>query len=130
MALNATIEAYNKLGVKIYLVSQAPLQKVDSEELYYQLFSKHIGEQESINFIKKWSVKFNDHHKLQSFVNAVFLKHAKNNEILFVSMDDVLCNLADCLIGNPEYPFYADNNHLTEKGAAQASLLFQKLISK
>ena len=104
VALNATIDAYNKLGVKIYLVSQAPLQKVDSEELYYQLFSKYIGEQESINFIKKWSVKFNDHKELQSFVNDVFLKHAKNNEILFVIMDGVLCNAGDFLIDSPDQP--------------------------
>jgi hypothetical protein len=128
LALRETVAAYRKIGVSVHIVSQAPFQKVDSETLYYQLSTKKLTEEKATQLIQKWSIDLKDHLALQSFVNDLFMRLAARDEIKFINMDSILCNLTFCSIGNPSLPFYSDNNHLSEGGALMTYPLFLKFI--
>lgn len=112
--LKTTIEAYNKIGTQVYLVEQAPLQKLQVQEAYYNLYAdnpSHVAQQ-----IRQLSVTTAEHKQLQSYVHTLFKAYEQKGQVKLVNFDDVLCDHEKCNIGTATTSYYSDNNHLTTDG--------------
>tara|TARA_B100001029_G_C14951307_1_gene388957 strand:- start:250 stop:930 length:681 start_codon:yes stop_codon:yes gene_type:complete len=116
--INSTVEMFNKLGKNVYIIEQAPLQKISAEAAYYRSVNKNLNKLKE-NLIKH-SIDINKHVTFQNFVKNIFKQNAKNyDNLTIVSLDDIFCDkkINKCLIGNEKESFYIDYHHLSSKGA-------------
>ncbi len=112
--LKATVEAYANIGTRLYIVTQIPQQKIQVQDVYYNLFAydkNNVSQQ-----IQQLSVSKMQHQQLQSYVNALFKGYDNTERLKLVSFDDVLCDHDKCSIGDATKSYYSDNNHLTTEG--------------
>jgi SGNH domain (fused to AT3 domains) len=113
-ALKKTVAAYARIGVQLSIVEQVPQQTLDVKELYYKIYANDL--QNVSESIRALSVSRQQHVQLQSFVSALFKKHAQAGQLNLVNFDDIFCGDDKCLIGTDKYSYYFDNNHLTTAG--------------
>ena len=129
-ALLDTVNAYKKLGVKIYIVMQAPQQVVHSGQLYFSIASKNLEDPQAANFIYSKSVPIAKHNQLQEFSREQLLQLEKLNGVEIINLDSAFCDNLVCLLGEVQNPYYTDYDHLSIFGAIKTSPLFFNAIQK
>lgn len=109
-----TLDMYDQLGVKVYLLQQVPLQKIDPKKFYFhsKLISKN--EEDVTNLIYKYSVPKYIVSDLSKNYVKIFEKYSSKFTLIKV-LDD-FCNEI-CLIGNSSQSYYYDNDHLSIYGS-------------
>lgn len=118
-SLNETVKAYQAVGVDLYLVAQVPLQKIDSNKLYGQMYSfAGVDKQAMVNQL---SISKIEHKSLQMFTRTIFSDYVMNNQFNLIVLDDIFCNESVCLIGQADKSFYSDEGHLSNFGALMAT---------
>ena len=121
--LKSTVEAYNSIGTQVHLVEQVPLQKLQVQEAYYNLYAD--DKNKVAQHIRQLSVSTAEHQQLQAYVNTLFKGYEQKGQVKLINFDDVLCNHDKCSIGTEAISNYSDNNHLTTDGDR---LLVNKLM--
>ena len=116
--LEATLAAYASIGTHVYVVLQVPEQPVVPDQLYYRAYRRGG---DIAAFITRTSVDVERHRRLQEYVRTLFHEHGKDAHVTFISLDELLCGRAKCLIGTVERSYYSDANHLSNDGAFLAA---------
>lgn len=109
-----TLDMYNQLGVKVYLLQQVPLQKIDPKKFYFhsKLISKN--EEDITNLIYKYSIPKYMVSDLKKNYEKIFKKYS--SKFTLVKVLDNFCNQI-CLIGSSSQSYYYDNDHLSIYGS-------------
>ena len=80
--------------------------------------------------INYYSIKYSKYIFNQLFSNSILqINSEKYKNIYFIKISDIFCNNKKqiCKIGNENYSFYLDRNHLNEYGA---ELVRKKVIDR
>lgn len=118
--LKTTVEKYQSLGVKVWIMYQAPQQSVSVNQLYYKLSNDDLNDLEKSKLIASYSIPYEKH-----MMNQLLSRDAIDSTNSFViNPDKILCGSKTCLAGTPSEPFYRDKDHLTPYGA----LLLKSLL--
>lgn len=127
--LRKTTEYYDELGVAISVVGQAPLQITHPQKLYPLAFRASRSEKTRSNYIKSKSITYDEHTRLQKFVNKHFFQALQENKLTYYTLDDVFCGPSRCQIGTATQSFYSDYDHLSLVGAAKVRGKIEQIIN-
>ena len=129
VALQNTIEAYQKIGARVYVVSQIPQQQYDAKKLYHRSYALHKTGDEFNGQLRSLSISRQDHHRLQSYVASRFKFHESEEKITVISFDHIFCNGDKCLVGDHEKSYYHDDDHLSSAGSLLVVEDLKKFLS-
>jgi len=121
--LEETFVSYQKLGVKIVVLEQVPQQMLLPEKAYSFIYNNNDYSDE---YMREMSVSIVKHRALQRFSMDVFSKYADISKLGF---EDILCDDDKCLLGNQQYSFYFDDDHLSLIGASLLENKFRDALS-
>tara|TARA_B110000438_G_scaffold295241_1_gene337934 strand:+ start:90 stop:2153 length:2064 start_codon:yes stop_codon:yes gene_type:complete len=124
-----TLKSYSEIGTNIFIIEQAPHQTSDPKKVYYRSFDKNT--KKFNENLMKYSLDLNKHNNLQHFVKSLFKKYEnKYKNLTLINLDNVFCNSLSkkCLVGNEQYSFYVNDNHLSTNGANLSTKKIKKLI--
>jgi len=129
IGLKNTIENYKNINVELYFFHQVPMQLFSAKFAYQNSFDKinNSVDQDKLNNI---SVDFEKNMKLQSFVRKK-VNIYKNKESSFntIDLNEFFCEDKKCLIGNKNFSFYADDDHLSIEGAKAVKNELKKYLN-
>jgi peptidoglycan/LPS O-acetylase OafA/YrhL len=117
VGLQNTVKAYDKIGVKVYIVGQAPQQKYDAKKIYFTSYAPYKSKPEFNGNLRSLSVSVQEHHRLQSHVMTVFKFYEGHDNIKVISLDGLFCDVYKCTVGDGDRSYYADDDHLSSAGA-------------
>ncbi len=119
--LKNTFKRYKELNVEVFFVHQVPLQMFSPNFIY--------SKSNDINKIFDYSVDYEKHKRLQSFVrnNIKILKY-NNYSFKEIDFDNFFCDNNKCLIGNITSSYYFDKNHLSRNGAKSLNKEIKKYL--
>jgi hypothetical protein len=115
-ALKSTLDTYESMGVRVHILTQAPMQLYNPKQVYGRLNDLDNLSLEAS--LKKFSVPFSIHAQHQQFVRSIFDSEVNvfgNAKI--IDLDKLFCDSRYCLIGTPTKSFYSDDDHLSSNGA-------------
>lgn len=117
MGLKKTIKAYKDLGVKVYVIAQAPQQLSHVGQLYYSMADRDLNDIQAAELIHRLSVPLSKHHELQSYTRNLFDTLAASGDIKLIDLDSLFCDDSICILGKSNRPYYSDHDHLTALGS-------------
>jgi len=117
--LKKTIAKYQKLGVKINIISQPPHQYRNPETLYFLSQLRNVG-------IDSLSVRKNDFLELEQESHKTFLE--EGIKINYIYLAKIFCDQQVCNVGNKDRSYYYDDDHLNDYGAKKLENLFQESL--
>ena len=129
VGLQRTVDAYSEIGVKVVILPQVPQQLVDPKKAYLRSFSKVIIKSKSIDFIDNISVSRDTHSELQSFSNQAFSVYERDPQFELISFDDILCDEYKCPIGDENYSYYFDDDHLSLSGVKRITPAIRNMLN-
>lgn len=111
-AFEQTIDAYSAIGVTVVVVSQVPMQRSQSQDIYRRAYEWpfDIGSR-----LRYHSVSTGQHTQLQSYVSSVFA--ARSGRFDLIDTTPVYCVGTVCPVGNATESFYVDDDHVTTPGS-------------
>jgi hypothetical protein len=115
--LRHTVETYRNLGAEVYVITQAPQQRMNAKDIYYALYQKASNEEQALSLVKRYSIGVGEHEKLQAYNRGVLSSLAAEGRIRIVNLDALFCDASNCALGTAERPFYLDKDHLSHFGA-------------
>ena len=123
---NRTIDEYQKLGVKVFLIEQAPRQDYTPESVYMSAYSNYKSE-EIIATLTKYSLKYNKHKLSSKFINNVF---SSKDYPVIVDIEKIYCNDKICPLGTLDVSYYGDGDHLSISGASLLESKIEGLLTE
>ncbi len=112
-----TLEAYRKLGVELYIVKQIPKQKINPEQLYYNLAVENFSDMEIDKMILKESALRSYVDSSEEYNTKIFNELITKIDFNMINLDKYYCNNKVCLIGDRNHSYYLDDDHLSIYGA-------------
>ena len=113
-ALDETVSRYEKIGVKVYLVQDTPLQAVNG-------YRAALGNRIFMNDVDDQSISIEEHRRNQEWVRRQFaLLQQKWPRLDIIDLDEGYCNDRDCPLLSNEKLVYFDPDHLTVYGGTLA----------
>ena len=112
--LDETIRKYNEIGSNIHLIDQPPFQNIHAKYIYNYL-NKHQNK-DSNKILLKFSVSSKESKNFNFKNNEIFKKKKLKYQNFFLyDPHNIFCenNNNKCIIGNKEYSYYLDENHLS-----------------
>ena len=117
-SLSQTIKSYKSLGTEVSILMQVPQQKYPAEYMYYQLSLRGKSNEERDKAIKRNSVSFMEHARLQKENRDIFETLKTELEFRLINPDEMFCNKSgECPIGTISESYYVDEDHLDINGA-------------
>tara|TARA_B100000579_G_scaffold380605_1_gene348627 strand:- start:25009 stop:27042 length:2034 start_codon:yes stop_codon:yes gene_type:complete len=115
LGIKNTISKFSEINTNVIIFDQPPEQKFNAKFVYRILSKKNKLNSEHI---AKKSINFKDHEKLKKFTNSTFKSLKKNNKYNFkyFKLENYMCDLNTCVIGDENGSFYRDDNHLSFNG--------------
>ena len=115
LSVAETFKKYDNLGVKLIIMLQVPMQESNPDKLYYKALDHGAVSENKLNAS---SVKKSKHISFQAMTNKILIKEAeKYNNILIIDPTDIFCNGKTCPVGNKNFSYYFDNDHLSINGS-------------
>ena len=119
--LRATADALAQRGVTLKIITQIPHQIHSPKAAYFQIHQRTTNSEEVPVRLRALSVNREKHEKLQKYSNELFQRHVEDYAFEVITLDGHFCDERKCLIGNDEFSYYYDDNHLSVQGAMQAN---------
>ncbi len=115
--LENTIKKFEKLNVKVNFVKQVPLQHFSAKFQYENSYDRSKNKVDMLKLRDSSINKFTS-LKLQGFVTKELnsLK-SKGYDFNIIDLHNFFCDDEKCLVGNEDFSYYADENHLSIKGS-------------
>jgi peptidoglycan/LPS O-acetylase OafA/YrhL len=126
-SIEKTVSEYRKLGVEVFIVEQAPQQKVNPVIATYRYYSGGRSNDLDTFFLAS-SVRREEHFRLQGFTRFVFSKLDGLAGVSVVNLDSALCNNEVCYLGGNSKSYYEDDNHLSSVGAMMTKDIIKGFI--
>jgi hypothetical protein len=115
VGLKSTIDTYRSMGVRVHLLTQAPMQLYNPRQIYGRWHNQKDSDFEAS--LQKLSVPFAVHSEHQKFVRTLLLSSYLDLNVSLIDLDKIYCNENYCSVGTPEISFYYDDDHLSSYGA-------------
>lgn len=123
--VGATASLYESSGADVYLIEQVPLQQYPPRDIYRHAYQNgRIARQ----VLERYSVSIAKHLSFKSYVTDVFKKDAPGFKM--ISLDDLFCSGAKCLVGDESGSYYVDASHLSVYGAKLAAQRVADILSR
>ena len=123
--VKATASLYESMGADVYLIEQVPLQEYQPRDIYRRAYENgHIARA----ILERYSVSVGKYRSFESYVTEAFKKNAPHFKM--VSLDDLLCPIEKCLVGDESGSYYFDASHLSGYGAELASQRVADILSR
>ena len=126
--LENTVDAFGKLGVELIVTSEVPLQLRSARDIYYRSYRSAQGSDELLNYLSRLSVPRSHHNNLQQYLSELFRQFEARGVLKLMSFDQVLCNLASCMIGDVDHSYYYNDDHLGLVGAMLSKPIIEKFL--
>ena len=123
-----TVDAFRKLDVELIVTSEVPLQLRSARNIYYRAYRSAQGSDELLNYLSRLSVPLSHHNNLQQYLSELFRQFESKGILKLMSFDQVLCNLASCMIGDVDHSYYYDDDHLGLVGATLSKPIIEKFL--
>jgi len=112
-SLDSTLEALRQIGVRVFVVEQIPQQTNDPRLHYLRLGTSGVlGTPVASDFARRLSVELETHKATQKFNRDLFAAAAEKGLTKIINLDPHFCDATACLMGDDEYPFYRDKDHI------------------
>lgn len=116
-SLTKTVDAYKKIGVKVFIIEDNPLQKTAPGDALRFNARKNLSLESLEGNINNFAVSQDEHLELNKVYNDSFTSLADNQNVFFIKTNDIFCKSSICnLMENSKF-IYTDTNHLSEYGA-------------
>lgn len=115
IGLKATVDTYRSMGVRVHLLSQAPMQLYNPKHIYARWHDKDQSIFQAS--LRKFSVPHSIHAEHQRYARSILFKDLRDLEASVIDMDRFFCDAQYCLVGTPAISFYQDDDHLSSYGA-------------
>lgn len=112
--LEKTLAMYNDLGVEVLIVRQPPEQTFSPSIIYNKAYADEVNIDSNLS---KFSVSIEKHRRLQRKFKAIIEDLEKKYLISIFETENIFCHNAFCPVGNKEYSYYSDDNHLSFIGS-------------
>lgn len=115
--LENTIKKFEEMNVEVNFVNQVPLQHFSAKLLYENSYDKSKNKVD-ISKLRKNSINKDKSLEFQSFVRKELnsLK-SKGYNFNIIDLHNFFCDDRKCLVGNGDFSYYSDENHLSIKGS-------------
>jgi hypothetical protein len=127
-----TLDTYSKMGIKVVIVEQAPMQTVSPGRIYARLATDdELSEQTISSVVSKYSVGWEKHELFQQKNRTIIRELVGRYQSSIVSFDEIFCDEKACLLGDNKNAYYTDFDHLSAYGAMKVKeKLTEKLLEK
>ncbi|WP_434568273.1 acyltransferase family protein [Vibrio chagasii] len=113
--LELTLQSYSNNNIDVVLMLQVPMQEIKPNQAYYKsLGNNKLVEQllEGYSVLLEKSVIFQ-----KSTNNLIYSVANQFDNVTVIDPTSTLCNKDTCLIGDLDYSYYFDEDHLSIKGS-------------
>lgn len=115
IGLTDALKAYSDAGVKVVLLLQVPMQLRDPDKIYFDAMGFFGVNSEKLEYL---SVEKNKHNNFQLRTNNLIKKvSSKFGNVVLIDPSVSFCLSEHCAIGNDNYSFYFDDDHLSIQGS-------------
>lgn len=127
-SVSKSLEKFGNMNLNLYILEQPPFQNFSPSDVYLRSYNK--DKRIFLDKLSYYSIKYSKYVINQVFSNSVLqVNSEKHKNIHFIKISDIFCKNKNriCKIGNENYSFYYDRNHLNEYGA---KLISERVISR
>ena len=121
--LNKSIKKYKELGVRVILIEQIPVQKINPVKNIININQKNIN-----SITNKFSVKKTETSQYLLYSNTLIKQLAKLNSIESINFTNDLCNDLKCNIMKDKKFLYREESHLNKYGALSLINRFEQIM--
>ena len=118
--LKSTIAIYRSMGVRVHLLTQAPMQLYNPRHIYGRWYER--DPQAFDASLRKFSVPYSVHAEHQRFSRSILFSDIRNSEAGVIDMDEFFCDTQYCVVGTADMSYYHDDDHLSSYGAKHIKL--------
>ena len=115
--LKETVAAYLSIGVEVVIVFEVPLQLNDPQKIFTYAYLYKGTEDDILNTLRNLSLSVEQNNLQQRYVLNLFSPYVSEGRIVLLNLNDLFCFDGKCLIGDTDYSFYYDDDHLSVKGS-------------
>ncbi|MBF0164737.1 MAG: acyltransferase [Magnetococcales bacterium] len=123
-AFHFTVDEYNKVGSKVVILGQVPMQNYKAREIYKRIYS--FPESMRAPMLEKMHLTRTEHLQNQnsSIIHGLFGGHQANG-YLYLDPTNHFCDNQICPVGTVEKSRYYDHDHISDAGSVHIERLLR-----
>ncbi len=124
---NNTVQIFSSIGVRVYVIQQAPFQAYNSMTGFY----KKLADQGQLTDakVRSLSVQRTKYIEQQKAFVGYFSKLNNSRDVSVIYIDDIVCDELICPIGTSRLPYYNDDFHMSWVGSRRLKDKLNKYIT-